>query len=65
MEKLYLFLTISMNEPQVAVRDIVHSTGEFFHQSNKEAILKQAAQILRNDANQFISNEKEKEGKSV
>ena len=54
-----------MNEPQVAVRDIVHSTGEFFHQSNKEAILKQAAQILRNDANQFISNEKEKEGKSV
>ena len=37
----------------------MHSTGEFFDQSNKEDILKETAQILRNDTDHFICNEKQ------
>ena len=38
--------------------DRAHSTGEILHQSNREEILKQAAEILRADVDEFIFNEK-------
>ena len=54
-----IFLTTSLNDPQVALRFVAYSTGELFHQSNKENILKRAAKILRDDVDMFIQNEKQ------
>ena len=49
-----IFLTASAKEPQVALRAISHAPDEIFHRNNKEAILRQAAGILREDIDQFL-----------
>ena len=53
------FLTRSDNlKPQIAVADCAHSSGEILYKSNKDEIVREAAKILREEVDEFISTEK-------
>ena len=49
----------SVNEPEVVARIDAQSSGELFHSNSHDKILKEAAQILREIIDGFISKEKE------
>ena len=44
--------------PQIVVRSKAYEDGELFHESSKNCILKHAAQLLRDDIDQFVYREK-------
>ena len=56
-----IFLTVSTNEPQVVLRSISHTSDENLLKSNKESVLKQAADILRDDIDSFLIEDVQKQ----
>ena len=48
-------------KPQIIVRAKAYDDGELLHESNKNCILRHAAQFLRNDIDEFVAKEKDEE----
>ena len=54
-----IFVTISVNEPEVTLKAVAHTSGVLFHSNNKESILKQAARILDEDIDTYLKRKKD------
>ena len=53
-----IFLTISPIEPLVVIAKISHTSGELFHTSNRQQMIKVTAQMMREIVNEYVENEK-------
>ena len=60
LDQVIFIASLSKHQPQVVVRVDAQNNGELIHSSCHSTILKHAAQILREIAEGFISQEKEK-----
>ena len=48
-------------KPQILVRAKAYEDGELLHESNKNCILRHAAEFLRNEIDEFVTKEKDEE----
>ena len=48
-------------KPQIVVRAKAYDDGELLHESNKNCILRHAAQFLRDDIDEFVAKEKDED----